>query len=469
MPTCSSGRNRVSSFALLFNFVLIIFAFGTVQPAGAQNVRTQWVSRVNGLIQEPYDNTTPKGIAGDVNGNVYVTGSMSLSTSNTVALTIKYDPFGKVLWKAWLTGTGGFAGGQKITVDSSGNVYVLGSINLKGSPSPEELFIAKYNSSGTRLWVDYYAFSTSASLAFPSAITVDKSGNIYVAGHPGSTGAWSVIKYGANGNKIWVAILNRNTANFPNSLVVDSVGNVYVGGTDSDNSPFFAEAVTVKYGPNGNQLWLATYRESPGSNPGSSASLAGIGLDSSGNVYVGGQSTITPYTGPSTSKALLIKYTAAGSRVWLTEYGSANGVNGFALDGTGHAYLTGIQYKSGTNQADYLTLKFNDSGTFLWQKLYNGTGIGHDTAYAIALDSSGSAYVTGASTNPNNSTASNIITVKYDTNGNQKWAARYQGTVSGDDTGIGIVYLSLGKLAATGYGAAGSTGDGWVTIGYTQF
>jgi Beta-propeller repeat len=465
MPICNAKGYRISNFILLLNFILIILVIGTVQPAAAQNVRTQWVSRVNGLIQEPYDNTNPKGMAGDVNGNVYVTGSMSLSTSNTSSLTIKYDPFGKVLWKAWLTGSGGFAGGKAISVDSSGNVYVLGSINLKGSPSPVELFTAKYNSSGARLWISY-----DGNLAFPSAIKTDKSGNVYITGYSTTNGGvWSTLKYSPAGQQLWVSSVKLNTANIPTALVVDGQGNVYVAGQDGDNSPFFSQAVTVKYGPNGNQLWLATYRESPGSNPGSSASLAGIGLDSSGNVYVGGQSTITPYTGPSTSKALLIKYTAAGSRVWLTEYGSANGVNGFALDGTGNAYLTGIQYKSGTNQADYLTLKFNASGTFLWQKLYNGTGIGHDTAYAIALDSSGSAYVTGASTNPNNSTATNITTVKYDTNGNQKWVARYQGTVNGDDTGIGIAYLSLGKLAATGYGAAGSTGDGWVTIGYTQF
>lgn len=465
MPICKAKGYRISSFVLLHNFILIILVIGTVQPAAAQSVRAQWVSRVNGLIQEPYDNTNPKGMAGDVNGNVYVTGSMSLSTSNTSALTIKYDPFGKVLWKAWLTGTGGFAGGKALTVDSSGNVYVLGSINLKGSPSPVELFTAKYNTSGARLWISY-----DANLAFPSAIKTDKSGNAYIAGYSTTNGGvWSTIKYSPTGQQLWVSSVKLNTANIPTALVVDGQGNVYVAGQDGDNSPFFSEAVTVKYDANGKQLWLERYRDPQNSNLGSSASLAGIGLDSTGNVYVGGTSQITPSPGSSVSKALLIKYTAAGTRVWLTEYGSANGVNAFVLDGTGNAYLTGVQYKSGTNQGGYLTLKFNANGTFLWQKLYNGTGIGHDTAYAIALDSSGSAYVTGASTNPNNSTTTNITTVKYDTNGNQKWVDRYQGPLNGDDTGIGIAYLALGKLAATGYGAAGSTGDGWLTIGYTQF
>ena len=426
---------------------------------------TVWYSSLN-------NNTATKAIAGDASDNVYVTGQITTSNNNTEALTIKYDAFGKVVWRAFLTGPGGFALGQSITVDSAGDTYVLGSLDFPGHV--QELFTAKYSPKGVRLWIDFYAIPPSPNAANPGQIMTDKLGNVYVTGNPNNHGPWVVIKYNSNGKQLWVARSSYQFANGPAGLVVDGQGSVYVTGSSGDNSAFFAEAMTVKYDVNGKQLWLDTFQEPLGQNDvGSYGTGNGIALDAAGNAYVAGNSQLLTQSGTQSSKALLIKYSPDGKRLWLTEYqhSTSNGrnqVNAFALDSKGSSYLTGSEYDVLTNVSNFSTLKFDINGKFLWERLYSSTGMGpRDYANAITLDPSGSAYVTGQSADPNNSTSTNLTTVKYDTNGNQKWVTPYQ--IPGGSTGIGITYLSLGKLAVTGDGTAGSTGYGWVTIGYTQY
>jgi Beta-propeller repeat len=476
MTARSSRAYRVFNLAALVHLSLVLFVFGIIQPAAAQSVRTQWVARVNGLVQPPDNNTATKAITGDRNDNVYVTGQITISKFNTEAVTIKYDPFGKVVWKAFLTGRGGFAQGQSIAVDSAGSTYVLGSLDLGGCCHAQELFTAKYNPKGVRLWIDFYEIPPSPNGAIAGQITTDKSGNVYVTGNPDNHGPWVVMKYNSNGKRLWAARSSFEIANGPAGLVVDGQGNVYVTGSSSHNSAFFAEAMTVKYDVNGKQLWLDTFQEPLGNTDvGSYGTGNGIALDSAGNAYVAGNSQLLTQSGTQSSKALLIKYRPDGKRLWLTEYQhpssqGRNQVNAFVLDSKGNAFLAGSEFDAVTNVSNYSTLKFDSNGKILWERLYNGPGMGPlVSANAIALDPSGAVYVTGQSTSPDGSSFTNLTTVKYDTNGNQKWAARYQGPLNGGDTGVGVTYLSLGKLAVTGDSAAGSTGYGWVTIGYTQF
>ena len=51
-------------------------------------------------------------------------------------------------------------------------------------------------------------------------------------------------------------------------------------------------------------------------------------------------------------------------------------------------------------------------------------GNGWEQAVAIAVDASGNAYVTGSSYG-GSATSTDYVTIKYDTDGNQLWIARY--------------------------------------------
>jgi streptogramin lyase len=102
------------------------------------------------------------------------------------------------------------------------------------------------------MWTNIYPigpFAASAGLA----ITVDSANNSYVTGYsPGTNGTNDIvtIKYGPNGNLIWLQRYSGpgsgNAAG--NAIVVDNNGNVYVTGYDS-TAAGGTEIVTIKYSP----------------------------------------------------------------------------------------------------------------------------------------------------------------------------------------------------------------------------
>ncbi len=66
-------------------------------------------------------------------------------------------------------------------------------------------------------------------------------------------------------------------------------------------------------------------------------------------------------------------------------------------------------------------MKYDTNGNLLWNRTfnYNSSLPSSDTAYGVAVDTSGNVYVAG-NTNGNLNTIA-FLTVKYDTNGNYQW------------------------------------------------
>jgi hypothetical protein len=146
----------------------------------------------------------------------------------------------------------------------------------------------------------------------------------------------------------------------------------------------------------------------------------GIAVDSLGNAYITGQTNSTQATFPVTVgpdltrnnglEAFVAKVNAAGTALVYCGYIGGIGTEtgyGIAVDGSGNAYVTGytasdeatfpvtvgpdLTFNGGN---DAFVAKVNAAGTALVYCGYIG-GSGGDTGYAIAVDSSGSAYVTG--------------------------------------------------------------------------
>jgi len=98
--------------------------------------------------------------------------------------------FGQSNTKQWTKqlGTSSLDYGNGITSDSSGNIYVTGitSGGLDGNTiyGKNDMFLVKYNSSGTKQWTKQLGTS---SLDYGNGVTSDSSGNIYVTG---STEGW---------------------------------------------------------------------------------------------------------------------------------------------------------------------------------------------------------------------------------------------------------------------------------------
>ncbi|MGI8922947.1 MAG: SBBP repeat-containing protein [Fimbriimonadales bacterium] len=182
-----------------------------------------------------------------------------------------------------------------------------------------------------------------------------------------------------------------------------------------------------------------------------------IALDSSGNSYVTGDSWGVDFDYGTVS------YDSAGNQRWVARYNGSNlgdYARAIAVDSSGNSYVTGNSF--GVSD-DYVTVSYDSAGNRRWVARYNAPGNGYDIAEAIAVDSSGNTYVTGYSVGAGSST--DYATVSYDSAGNQRWVARYNGLANGSDFAEAIAVDFFGNSYVTGYSTGFSSGD-YATVSY---
>ncbi|MBA3725498.1 MAG: SBBP repeat-containing protein [Armatimonadetes bacterium] len=351
-----------------------------------------------------------------------------------------------------------------LAVDVSGNVYVTGQSWLGGGNEVDYATI-KYDSIGNRLWVARYSGMTGGG-GGAHALAVDGAGNVYVAGgseDPGTYYDYATIKYDSNGNQLWAARYSSPGyhGDDASALVLDSAGNVYVTGS-SYGGPveYVRDYATIKYDSNGNQLWVARYN-----GPGNFQDYAyALGVDAAGNVYVTGRSEGAG-TGPDYTT---IKYDSNGNQLWLRRYNgpgnASDAAYALAVDAAGNVHVTGLSYGGGTAE-DYATIKYDSNGNQLWVARYNGPGDGNDYATGLALDAASNVYVTGNSGGAG--TDEDYATIKYDSNGDQLWVARYNGPRNASDIAAALAVDVAGNAYVTGVShGTGTAYPDYATIKY---
>jgi hypothetical protein len=320
---------------------------------------TAWVRRYNGP-----ENNYDKGyaIAVDDSGYVYVTGHSygGSGTCNDYA-TIKYYPHGDTAWVRSYNGPGNdddFA--YAIVVDGSGYVYVTG--RGVGSGTLGDYTTIKYHPNGDTAWVRSYNGPGSDD-DWAYAIAVDDSGNVYVTGYDVGSGTlsdYATIKYYPNGDTAWVRRYNGpgNSNDYANAIAVDDSGNVYVTGS-SDSTGSNEDYATIKYDSSGNELWVKRYNCANGTDV-----PTAISVDGSNNIYVTGWSGCG---GVTVFDYVTIKSYSNGDTAWLRKYHGPveNGYDyayALAVDSSGNVYVTGESQSSGTDY-DYCTIKYSPKST----------------------------------------------------------------------------------------------------------
>ena len=401
--------------------------------------------------------------ATDVFGNVYVTGEFYSSPFFIGAIGMtnagysdifiaKYDSLGTVQW-AKCVGGSSYEYGYGITTDNLGNVYITGAFespsitfgsttltNANKSGGTDDLFIAKYNSSGNLIWARSTGNSGSE---FGTSITADIQGNTYIAGYfnspvitfsdiiltnadnTGSTNDIFIVKYNSSGNVVWADKAGGLDDDYGNSVATDMSGNIFITGYFTSTSIRFGIATLsntgyddvflTKYNSTGTVQWA---KSAIGDYVDKNTSVA---TDTSGNAYISGvfKSSMISFggyllanTGSSHGNIFLTKYNSAGSVQWTKSVGDVgeaqnNYVSAIAADKSGDVYVTGwffnpsvtignttITNTDNTGQYnDVFITKYNSLGNSVWAKKIGEET--YDYITGITVDTSGHVFVTG--------------------------------------------------------------------------
>lgn len=358
--------------------------------------------------------------------------------------------------QVWLSSYNGPANGDDkgsaMKIDAAGNVYITGYST--GIGTSKDITTIKYNSSGVQLWAARYnGPGNSSDEAY--AITIDALGNVYVTGYctGGNSGRDIVtIKYNSSGVQQWASVHSSN-GNYPDeayAITVDAAGNTYVCGYRYDEN-YDNEIVVIKYTSTGSQQWVKDYN---GTNNGKEDEAYAITIDALGNIYVAGSSE-----GSSTNKDFVtIKYSSAGSQQWVQRYNysSANGNDeayAITIDASSNVYVTGYSTSS-TKGKDYVTIKYNSSGTQQWLSRYNNSSADDDDiSRSIALTNNNDVVVTGSSKSSSSPDKEDYLTIKYNSaDGTEIFTARYNDSAANSkDIAYAVnVTLSNSSIFVTG-------------------
>lgn len=298
-----------------------------------------------------------------------------------------------------------------------------------------------------------------------TAMALDDQGNIYVTGRsydgddpldpsdPVTGYDYLTIKYDSELNEVWTKSYN-GSGDGADNVVGIVVANGRVYITGTSlGSTTNCDYATVAYDTNGNELWAARY---DGSSDWDEAKA--IAVDAGGNVYVTGYCLVD-----GNYDCVTVKYDSNGTEQWDATYdgGDRDMGSAIAVDGNGNVYVTGYSHDAST-QKDYATVKYDSDGNEQWAAIYDGPASGDDSAKAIALDGAGNIIVTGTSTG----SGEDYATVKYDNNGNELWVARYDGS-GGTDTPSALALDGNGNVYVTGQSNEGSNDD-YATIKYNS-
>ncbi len=318
------------------------------------------------------------------------------------AFVAKLSPVGQILWATYLGGSGQDAA-LGIAVDAKGSPYVLGFSYSPDFPTTPG------------------AYQTTAPLsnrAFVAKFTPDGSSLAYSTFLSGST---IQIGYAPGG------ILESPVS--PSAIAVDAMGNAFLGGSANPSLlPATAgaystsgSAFVAKLDASGSKLTFVTYL----GGSGASDIVHGIALDFSGNVYAAGTTGAAdfPVTSPfahtgvgvaGNSGAFLVKLDPTGARAAYSAVlggtaaiagSAASGATAVAVDSTGSAYIAGFTNATNfpTANAAQPQLAGNTDGFLAKvdpagsQLVYSTYlgGTGSEQIYGLAVDSALRPYVVG--------------------------------------------------------------------------
>jgi hypothetical protein len=394
-------------------------------------------------------------IALDVSGNIYVTGifggiatfgNTTITSSGTIDIFIvKYSDKGEF---QWVQKAGGNYDdyGSAVKLDALGNVYVTGFFNNTAtfgntsitSSGFRDIFLAKYDGSGTLLWVQKAGSSADDQA---TSIALDNLGNIYITGSFNGTATFGlssitssgatdifIAKYNSAGSLLLIQKAGGTSNESGASIAVDNSGYIYLTGNFAGTAIFGSFTVYSNSGTNDifitkyNNLGSCVWVERAGGS-GNSDFGSGLALDNYGNIYVTGEfENIGTFgsnniTSSGYGDIFITKYDGYGSCQWVrkagtdTQYESGRAI---AVDSQSNVYMTGsfdgnalFGNVSAIGVYDIFIAKYNSAGIFQWLQKAGGTNL--EVCSSIAISTSGNIYATGFYNSTNTNFGSTVL------------------------------------------------------------
>ncbi|HWJ39814.1 MAG TPA: SBBP repeat-containing protein, partial [Candidatus Limnocylindrales bacterium] len=456
----ASGFAYVTGATTSDDFPTTIGAFKTTPPGGANMFVAKLEADGSGRVYSTYlggdalDNgETGHGIAVDSDGNAFITGDAGNngdfpttpgafqphpSGGNTDGFVTKLSPDGSSLvYSTYLGGT--FAGNPGIThsnaiaIDSLGFAYVTGKTTSGNFPttagafqtannciSCTNVFVTKMKTDGTGLVYSTYLGGSGSPNGgdIGASIAVDSFGNAYVTGTDNSTdfpktaGAFHttnsgfsdafVTKLTADGTGlVYSTYLGGSQPDIGESIAIDSSGSAYVTGyTGSNDFPHtlgafqtalkivFGNAFVTKLKPDGSGLAYSTYLGGFGDTADSGFGndhAFGIAVDSFGHAYVTGETWSSNF------------YCAGASNPISCCSGGGTGTCNFPITGDAFQSTDNASNFDQPGPNAFMTKMTLDGSGLVYSTYLGGSAaFNGDRGFAIAVDSTGDAYVTGS-------------------------------------------------------------------------
>lgn len=456
----------------------------------------------NGITNvKQYNKVTFKNIYNNIDVNYY--GGKQNGLKYDLIVQPHADPNQiKLLWK----------GAESIKINHEGKLTIKTSVNEFHESVPKVYQIidgqiinvkARYVLNGTTVnfelgtwnpeyslvidpWATYYG---GTSTDYGAAIATDNAGNVAITGNTSSAnlpvlGGFQmalsgildafVVKFNSSGTRLWATFYGGTLNEEGHGIAADNAGNIIINGfTTSTNLPVLggfqmvsgggSDALVVKFNAAGTRVW-ASYYGGSGSEVG-----WGIEVDNSGNIAISGNTASTNFpvlagfqmTLSGTSDAFLVKFNAAGTRIWATYYGGSTAENSYGVatdnsdniiiagttNSTNFPVLSGFQMAlSGVNN-DAFVVKFNPAGTRLWATYYGGTSDEGSYGRGITTDNSDNVIIAGYTASANfpvfagyqmafGTGTWDAFLVKFNPAGTRQWATFYGTAVQELDGGI---------------------------------
>jgi PKD repeat protein len=362
------------------------------------------------------------------------------------ARTMIIDP---LVYSTFLGGSGSDSG-LDVALDSQGNAYVTGytdSADFSTLPGTfgagrrgyQDIFVSKIGASGDSLL--YSSFIGGAEYDAGQSIAVDGDGCAYVTGvtyspdFPTTAGAFDttyngtgdafVAKLSEDGSSlVYSTFLGGSHDEMGNGIAVDAEGQAHVTGYTwsagfpvtpgafSNRSNGDSDVFVTKLNRYGDMLVYSTFLGGGGSDYGMDIALQGgcayvAGMTKSATFpTTAGQLNATGLGGDDLFVAKLNEHGSALAYSALFGGRGAESIRGLAVDGDGHAYVTGetgsadfpttsgAYDRSHNGGADIFVARLNQSGASFDYSTFIGTGL-NESGQDIAVDIEGRAHITG--------------------------------------------------------------------------